>query len=245
MPIHDWTRVGAGLFHHFHQNWITVLAGALNQGGLPPDYFALAEQVSGGPIPDVVTLHNGTPAQEAGGSGGTAVALATAPVQARYIRRADVENYARKANRVAVHHPLGRVVAVIEIVSPGNKSSQNGLRAFVTKAVELLDQGVHLLVVDLFPPNENRDAHGLHRAIWDQFEDDDFVPPPDKPLTVAAYSGGPSKVAYVEPVAVGDVLPSLPLFLEPAIYVPTPLEATYQATWDLFPPRLRGLLTPA
>ena len=41
MPIHDWTRVDAGLFHAFHQDWIVILARALNAGVLPPDYFAL------------------------------------------------------------------------------------------------------------------------------------------------------------------------------------------------------------
>lgn len=25
MPIHDWTRVGAGIFHDFHQEWIHLL----------------------------------------------------------------------------------------------------------------------------------------------------------------------------------------------------------------------------
>ncbi len=44
MPIHDWTRVGAGLFHAFHQRWIGALCDALNTGALPPDYFALPEQ---------------------------------------------------------------------------------------------------------------------------------------------------------------------------------------------------------
>ncbi len=244
MPVHDWTRVGAGLFHHFHQRWIGALTDALNFGGLPSGYVALAEQVSGGPIPDVVALHD-EPSSGAGGIGGPAVALVTAPVHAQYIRRAESDSYARKANRVAIHHPVGRVVAVIEIVSPGNKSSQNALRGFVNKTVDLLDQGVHLLIVDLFPPNENRDTFGLHRAIWDQIEDDDFVPPPGKPLTAVAYCAGPVKVAYVEPMAVGDTLPSLPLFLGPEVYVPTPLETTYQATWDRFQPSLRGLLTSA
>ena len=56
MAIHDWTRVDAGLFHHFHQTWITALCHALNTGALPPGYFALAEQVASGPIPDVLTL---------------------------------------------------------------------------------------------------------------------------------------------------------------------------------------------
>ena len=32
MPVHDWTRVQAGTFHHFHCAWITHLAEALNGG---------------------------------------------------------------------------------------------------------------------------------------------------------------------------------------------------------------------
>src|SRR5437588_730668 len=56
MPIHDWTRVDPGTFHHFHHRWTAALCDALNTGGLPPDYFALAEQVASGPIPDVLTL---------------------------------------------------------------------------------------------------------------------------------------------------------------------------------------------
>jgi hypothetical protein len=35
LPIHDWTRVDAGIFHHFHQGWIVALANALNAGKLP------------------------------------------------------------------------------------------------------------------------------------------------------------------------------------------------------------------
>ena len=56
MPVHDWTRVDAGLFHAFHQRWIGALCDALNTGGLPSDYFALAEQSIRGPIPDVLAL---------------------------------------------------------------------------------------------------------------------------------------------------------------------------------------------
>src|SRR5262249_13649324 len=39
MPVHDWTRVEAGIFHAFHHDWITDLARALNQGILPEDYY--------------------------------------------------------------------------------------------------------------------------------------------------------------------------------------------------------------
>jgi len=72
---------------------------------------------------------------------------------------------------------------------------------------------------------------------------DAFALPPDKPLTCAAYRGGPSEEAFVEPVAVGDTLPDMPLFLTPETYVPIPLEATYRAAWDVLPAIWRNVLT--
>jgi hypothetical protein len=59
---------------------------------------------------------------------------------------------------------------------------------------------------------------------------------------LVAYDAGPTKVAYVEPVGVGDALPEMPLFLKPEFYVPAPLEPTYQTTWNLFPGPLKRLL---
>src|SRR5437667_8663589 len=61
MPIHDWTRVDAGIFHHFHTSWVDDIAGALNSGLLPSDYYALAEQIAGGLGPDVLTLQTSNP----------------------------------------------------------------------------------------------------------------------------------------------------------------------------------------
>ena len=66
MPIHDWTRVDAGIFHHFHHGWIEEISRALNRGLLPPDHYALAEQIAGGLGPDVLSLKG--PAK-GGGSG--------------------------------------------------------------------------------------------------------------------------------------------------------------------------------
>jgi hypothetical protein len=126
-------------------------------------------------------------------------------------------------------------------VSPGNKNSRNALHTFVHKMAELLDQGVHLLVIDLFPPGP-RDPQGIHKAIWDEIAEEPFELPPDKPLTLAAYEAEPVKVAHVVPVAVGDVLPDMPLFLASDACVRTALEATYQAAWDVFPGALKSLL---
>jgi hypothetical protein len=175
------------------------------------------------------------------GEGPAAVAVATAPPRTRVVARNEADLYAGLANRITVRHRHGHVVAVIEIVSPGNKASRNELRAFVEKSANLVRQGIHLLVIDLLPPGK-RDPQGIHKAIWDELGEEDFELPPDKPLTLAAYDAGPPCVAYVEPVAVGDGLPPMPLFLKPELYVPAPLEPTYQGTWEAFPAPLKGLL---
>ncbi len=243
MPIHDWTRVDAGLFHDFHQDWTIELRRTLNAGRLPPGYVALADQQTGGPIPDVLTLRRGpqpTVKHEANGG----LAVATAPPKARFIDELEEETYARRANRIRIQHRHGQVVAVIELVSPGSKNNRTALKTFVRKAADLIWQGIHLLVVDLFPPSE-RDPQGIHKAIWDEFADRPFTLPPDKPLTVVAYRAVPTKTAYVEPVAVGDELPSLPIFLTAEEYVPAPLEETYRASWAAFPADFKELLEPA
>lgn len=74
--------------------------------------------------------------------------------------------YARKANRIAIHHGLGRVVAMIEVVSPDNKDSKHAIASFVAKAVDFIRNGIHFLVIDPFPPGP-RDPDGIAQAIWD------------------------------------------------------------------------------
>jgi hypothetical protein len=210
MPIHDWTRVDAGLFHDFHQDWTIELRRALNAGRLPPGFSALVDPRAASPSSVV-----DDPEEDA---------------------------YTRRANRIRIEHRRRRVVAVIEIVSPGNKSTRTTLTAFARGAHDLIMRGIHLLVVDLFPPSE-RDPQGIHKAIWDELADHPFTLPPDKPMTVVAYRAVPTKTAYVEPVAVGDELPSLPIFLTEEAYVPAPLEETYRASWAAFPADFKELLT--
>jgi len=176
MPIHDWTRVDAGLFHDFHQSWTVALRNALNAGGLPPDYFALVEQRIHGPIPDVLTLEL-SPRSKGPSQGVGGLTVAKAPPRTRVIRRTEAEIYAGKANRITVRHRHGDVVAVVEMVSPGKKGSRAEFRAFVEKSAELLRQGVHLVVIDLFPPGK-RDPQGIHKALWDEFEEEELELPP-------------------------------------------------------------------
>jgi hypothetical protein len=243
MPIHDWTRVDAGIFHHFHHTWITEIQRALNRGLLPPEYYALAEQIAGGLGPDVLTLQrpsNGTPSSHEPMGG---ITLAVAPPRVEFHLRAEEDQYAAKAKAVVIRHKSNhQVIAIVEIVSPGNKNSRHAVRAFVDQAREMLRGGIHLLLIDLFPPGP-RDPQGIHKAIWDEFIDNDFELPAARRLTLAAYIGGPFPEAFVQPVAVGQALAEMPLFLTPDVYVPVPLEATYQAAWADVPSFWQDVLT--
>lgn len=247
MPIHDWTRVKAGIFHHFHHQWISSISNTLNRGLLPDGYYALAEQIAGGFGPGVLTL--GAPVddtqslQSAPDSNG-GIAVATAPPKVRYHARTESDQYARKAKSVVVRHTSDhRVIAMVEIVSPGNKAARLPLRQFVEKAQDLLSAGVHLLIVDPFPWG-SLDPQGIHKLVWD-YADDSYLPPPDRPLTLAAYTGGDAPEAYVEPTAVGLQLIDMPLFLTVDTYVPVPLEATYRVAWESVPRFWRDVLDRA
>jgi hypothetical protein len=244
MPIHDWTRVAAGIFHDFHHEWITQIKHALNNGLLPSDYYALAEQQAAGFGPDVLTLQADEPDAEPSAAGGTGpcTTTLTRPI-ARFTAHSDAEFYRRKKSSIVIRHVSGdRIVAVAEIISPGNKVGRSAFRNLLDKALEFLEHKIHLLLIDLFPPTR-RDPHGLHAAPWSELvEGGDFIPPPDKPLTLAAYESDLTVKAYVETVAVGDVLPTMPLILEPGGAVLVPLEDTYQAAWQGVPRRWQRVL---
>ncbi|HET6879539.1 MAG TPA: DUF4058 family protein, partial [Pirellulales bacterium] len=165
MPIHDWTRVPAGLFHHFHQDWTIEIARELNRGRLPSGVAALVEQRLGPREGDVLAIE--TPALPPTEKGGVAT---VPPPVARIVRRTTTGFYSERANRVVVKHHLGQIIAVIEVVSPGNKDCRASLREFVQKTVDFLRSGIHVLVVDLFPPTP-RDPFGIHKAIWDELVD--------------------------------------------------------------------------
>lgn len=246
MAVHDWTRVDAGIFHAFHHSWIEEIARALNRGLLPPEYHALAEQHAAGFGPDVLTLQeaNGDKADDAAeriAASGAGVAL-LAPPKLQPIAETDMAFYRRKQSSVAVRYVSGdRIVAMVEVVSPGSKASRSALRAFMEKAAELLEKRVHLLVVDVLPRGK-RDPQGIHGAVWEEIAGEEYAAPEVKPLTLAAYESGPSVRAYVVHVAVGDLLVDMPLFVEAGKAVSIPLEATYAAAFAAVPRRWQRVL---
>ncbi len=243
MAIYDWTRVEAGIFHDFHHAWIEEIKRALNSGILPDDYYALAEQFAGGFGPDVLTLEGpASDAEEdalappsAGGNGG--VLLATPNV--KLTDETDREFYRRKQNAIVVRHVRGD--RVVEIVSPGNKPGLRVFQAFVERAAELIDQQVHLLLLDVFPPGP-RDPQGIHGAIWEDIAGEFYTLPAGSLLTFAAYEAGLRVRAYAQHPALGDELPDMPLFLAREACVKVPLAQCYQSAYAAVPRRWRRVL---
>jgi hypothetical protein len=238
MPVHDWTRVDAGIFHDFPQAWNAELRGVLNGGLLPPDFYALIEQHAGRHIPDLLTLHTGrTPAPLPTPSGG----LAVAEVRPKVSRRLTAPAVPLRRT-IAIRHVSGhRLVALVEVVSPANKDRAESVRAFADKAAEALRAGVHVMVVDLFPPGF-ADPRGMHGAIWAHFDAEPCDWPAEKPLAVASYLAAWQPEAWLEHLAVGDNLPEMPLFLTADVCVPLPLDATYQTAYGKAPAFWRAVL---
>jgi hypothetical protein len=249
MPVHDWTRVDAGVFHDFHVGWIPALRTILNDGLLPQGYYAMAEQHAGKTIADVLTLHASVgpsgpltlplpPAPDTGG-----VAVAEAPPRTRRRHTVEAATLSRRRS-LAIRHVSGhRLVALVEIVSPANKDRPAHVEEFTNKVLSALTAGIHVLLVDLLPPGP-RDPDGLHGILLRQLEDsDERYPLPDgEPLTLASYASGLPVEIYLEHVAVGAALPEMPLFLRPDRYVNVPLEPTYQAAYRGLPAFWREVL---
>ncbi len=242
MPIHDWTRIFAGGFHHFHQAWVLRISDQLNRDVLPDGYFAAAEQSAGGPFPDVVALEmdvrepgssNESEFPHVSYSGG--VAIANAPPNVRFSFHSDVVQYAKKTDRVAVRNVSGnKVVAIIEVVSPGNKHSGLAFRRFREKIQFLIEQGIQILIIDLFPPG-TFDPDGLPRGL--QIESESVVPKTtvEEPLSLISLQVSDHVSGFVEFSAVGKDVPTMPLFLNSERYVNVPLNRSYAEAWDSLP----------
>jgi hypothetical protein len=157
----------------------------------------------------------------------------------------DMEYYRRKQNRIAIRHASGdTLIAVIEVVSPGNKASQTAVQAFVAKVAEFLELRVHLLIIDVLPPTR-RAPQGVYGAIWEEFTGREYEPPQGEPLTLTAFESAIEVRTYVEPLRVGSTLTSMPLYLEPGGYVLVPLERTYNEAFAAKPRRWRTVLESA
>jgi hypothetical protein len=243
MPVHDWTLVNAGIYHDFHTSWIIHLKESLKPL-LPRGYYALAEQHLGRKQGDVLALHASDPQEVPDAPEppeGGAVAVADAPPRVKHTL---VAGSLGKAGRrtLTIRHTTGhRIIALVEILSPSNKSGADGVSEFVKKALAALRANIHLVLVDLFPPGTH-DPQGMHAEIWQHLDAEEYRLPEGMPLTLASYAAGAFTKAYIEHLAVGDPLTDMPLFLTSERYVNIPLISTYEVAYAGMPDFWRDTL---
>jgi hypothetical protein len=222
MPLHDWSRVRHGMFHHFHNSWIYKLADQLNAGALPQGFYAAGEQIPSRIEPDVVTLEQSAAAQWDHSS---ALGVAEHPPKAAVHQESEVDAWLRKQDTLAIRR-VGddRLVAVIEIVSPANKSSRQRLAYLIAVLDRLTANGIHILVVDVLPPGQY-DPAGLEAVVWDRAISGVSLPLIAPEQAVIGFCTGVG----------GKPLPDWPLYLGHDCYVTVPLEASYAAAWEHYP----------
>jgi len=204
-------------WHSFHNSWATYLSSQIN-ALLPAGYFAEANVQFGVEI-DVAAFEE----RPVGGkSTGWVPPTATAshPFEMPGV---SVE--------VGVFSRLGgpQLAGVVELVSPANKDRPLHREAFVAKCVTYLQAGVGLVIVDVVTDR----AAELHRELLVRVGVAD--PGPGPVLSGSAFrpverEGATILDVWLEPIVVGQVLPTLPLWLRGGICVPVELEATYQRT---------------
>ncbi len=250
--IHDWTRVSAGDWHNFHLSWIAEFKRVLNHRVLPDGYYAQVEKPDGGYTPDVLTFEAGPnageleadPADDAnlGGAAGGTATLAEPQSRLR-LTAAAADWFAGRRRPLGIRSESGdRLVALLELTSPSNKDRPSSVQKFVGKVEDAIVSGVHVALIDLFPPRRADGPGGLIGAASEACGFEDYDPPSEKPLCVASIVAADPRRLYAEPLAVGDALPDLPIFLTPGRWVPVPLASTYAAAWEATPKRWRKVI---
>lgn len=217
----------------FHSYWASAIVEQLNKSLLPPEYFAAPHVKMGTEVEvDVATLEEQKALGGAQGNGGVATAV-YAPPHPPLSFTVDFANLDLFEIQVREESGL-KLVAAIELVSPGNKDRPAHRQAFVRKCATYLQEGIGVIIVDVVTEragNFHADLiHLLDSTIEVQM--DDLGEPYAAAYRMVAITEKSRLDSWPEPVAVGQPLPTLPLWLAADIAVPVNLEESYLATCE-------------
>jgi hypothetical protein len=220
MPLHDWTdRPGWEGLHIF---WMTEIARAL-RASLPPGYRAVigaSPLVAIGAVsvkPDVAVT-NGAPTQPPTASPPSAI-----PAPDLEVAVATLE----EDTSVQVERD-GRLVAVVELVSPRNKDRPAARDQYAARYLSYLGAGVHTLLVDV-----HRRPLGFSFPQMLAESVDEKLPAPPAPSAVSYRIGGPAATGgrmiavWQYPLVIDAPMPRVALALTTADSVLLDLETTY------------------
>lgn len=222
MPLLDHFRpplAGRRHWHSFHNTWASNISAMLNQR-LPAGYFAEPNVQFGIEI-DVAAFADDLPDQPPAADWTPPPPRSSTPVT---MTEAVVE--------VGIFSTSGGpiLVGAVELVSPGNKDRPAKREALVSKCAAYLQAGVGLVVVDVVTERPADVPAELVVRVGGA-----AGTTAGSPLYAAAYrpverDGATVLDQWYEPVAVGDVLPTLPLWLKGGLCLPVELQAAYDRT---------------
>jgi hypothetical protein len=233
MPLLDHFQpplLGHRHWEGFHGWWAAEIAADLNNR-LPDAYFAEFQVTLGTRIEvDVATFEADEKSKEQSGSTEgsvlTEVWAPPAPVAvmpALFPDDIEVQVFSNEAGPV--------LVAAIELVSPGNKDRPQARRGFAAKCAAYLQRGIGLILVDIVTSRHANLHDELAALLGNQAE---FAFPAAAALYATAYRPVQRQETseidlWREPLAVGKILPTLPLAVRGLDCMPVDLEETYMA----------------
>ena len=232
MPLLDHFHAPLYPFFHwesFHAQWASILTKQLNEGVLPPEYVA-APHVKMGVEAEIDI---GTFELYEGGesNGGTATAVYAPPAPALTI---PITFPPLDLFEILIRpEGSGRLAAAIEFVSPANKDRPANRRAFAIKCASYLQEGAALVVVDIvtnrsgFLP-EDIVALLAHSATASLPHLDTLYAFACR--AVAAADKATCLEAWPQALALGEPLPTMPLWLAADQAIGLPMEESYVET---------------
>lgn len=220
MPLHDWTdRPGWEGLHIF---WMTEIARDL-RAHLPPGYRAVIGSsplvaVGVTPVKPDVAVTNGSAHHTASAS------------KADPTPEPDVEVAVAmlEDDTTLMVEREGRLVSVIELISPRNKDRPTAREQYATRYLNYLRGGIHLLLVDVHRrPLDFSFARTIADALGQAIPTSAAPSAVSYRVGAAAAGGGRMLAVWQQPLVVGGPLPTMPLALNLDEAVMIDLEATY------------------
>lgn len=240
MPLRDHFRPPVSLrasWDALHGMWPAGLVRQLRTI-LPQGYVAAPTVHPGSQIEvDVATFEGDDAPRLQGSEEGSAATAPWAPPEPTVAVETEVPDYDEYEVRIYDAERGRRLVAAIELVSPGNKDRSDKRNAFVGKCATLLQKGVAVSIIDVVTPRQ----FNLYAELL-QFLGQSDPTLGETPPHLYAVScrwrpqGGRMLLqTWSHVLTLGQPLPTLPLWLTGKLAVPLDLEQSYeQACHDLW-----------
>lgn len=245
MPLRDHFRSPVNDKHSWdalHGMWPAMIVQQLF-GILPPGFVAAPNVHLGAAFEIDVTTYESSAGDNGGrhdlgigasnGNGGVATLAPPAPTLTLEAELPEQDEYEVK---IYDQERGRRLVAAIEIVSPGNKDRPESRRAFVAKVAALLQEDVCVSIVDLVTIRQ----FNLYEDLLALIGRSDPHLGPQAPHTYTVTVRGRKRIRkrplldmWFYPMVVGQALPTLPVWLDVDRNIMLPLEASYEETCRL------------